>query len=96
MRGHPLLIVLVVSAALAAGTPAAGSTSRKANPGSPQLRMEEIEVHGFRDRPERLYLPAPAAPRVRSPLPLDLLREDMENPFLPGEVVEELPSGGAK
>jgi len=38
------------------------------SPASPPLSMEEIEVHGSGDVPERLFAPAPVPERPASPV----------------------------
>ena len=54
--------------------------------GSPQLRMEELEVRGIRERPEVLYLPVHRGVGFSSPARYDLFIEDMGRPVFPREV----------
>lgn len=75
--------VPVVLAALFAG-PAFGSP-----PGSPPLEMEEIEIHGSGELPERLFVPAPVPERVSVPVHHELLRERILAPISPWESDDE-------
>ena len=52
----------------------------------PSLTMEELEVRGRREKPDRLFLPVPGAIRHVAPVRFDLFREDMTKPVLPWEI----------
>ncbi|MGE5190325.1 MAG: hypothetical protein ACM3NF_09730 [Gemmatimonadota bacterium] len=75
--------VPVVLAALAPG-PAFGTP-----PGSPPLEMEEVEIHGSGELPERLFVPAPAPDRIAVPVHHELLRERILAPISPWESDDE-------
>lgn len=62
--------VLAAALALAAGGASLAGDER------PQLRMEEIEVHGAREKPAALFQPAPRRVSAPSPVRYDLLLED--------------------
>jgi hypothetical protein len=59
---------------------------RAADKDRPSLTMEELEVRGRREKPDRLFLPVPGAIRHVAPVRFDLFREDMTKPVLPWEI----------
>ena len=73
----PLLVLVL-------GTPAAGA-DRAAAPEAtrPQLKMEEIEVRGSRETPDRLFLPAPPEVSVPAGTRYDLFLADLGRPIFP-------------
>lgn len=72
-----------VLAVLAPG-PAFGSP-----PASPPLAMEEVEIHGSRELPERFFAPAPAPGHDSRPVHHELLRERILAPISLGENDDE-------
>ena len=81
--------VLAAALALGAGTAPAVEAER------PQLRMEEIEVHGAREKPAALFQPAP--PRVSTPSTVryDLFLEDATRPLPPWRIANDnIVTGG--
>jgi hypothetical protein len=62
----------------------------------PPLTMEELEVRGHREKPDRLYLPVPRGIRHAAPVRFDLLREDMTRPILPWEIDSRNQAVGGK
>ncbi len=74
---------------------ASGAQDRPdAGAGPHPLKMEELEVRGLREKPDRLYLPVPG--QVHFPLPtrFDLFREDLARPVLPWEIVNDGTTNG--
>lgn len=65
--------------------PAAGVTHAEAREPGP-LKMEEVEVRGYREKPGRLFLPVPRPVYSPSPVRFDLFREDIARPIPPGEI----------
>ena len=59
--------------------------------GSHSLRMEELEVHGLREKPDVLYLPVHRGITIPSPVRYDLFLEDLARPVFPREVLPEVP-----
>jgi hypothetical protein len=78
------LCILAAAPGFAAEKPAARG-------GSPSLRMEELEVRGFREKPGVLYLPVHRGITIPSPVRYDLFLEDMARPVFPREVLPEAP-----
>lgn len=63
--------------------------------GPQSLEMEELEVRGLLEKPDRLYLPV--SRQINFPLPtrFDLFLEDLARPVLPGEIINEgITNGG--
>ena len=54
--------------------------------GAATLRMEELEVRGFREKPGILYLPVHKGIASPSPVRYDLFLEDMARPVFPREI----------
>jgi len=76
-----------------AGAKEPSGTARGPSP----LKMEELEVRGLLEKPDRLYIPA--SRRTLPPLPtrFDFFLEDLTRPVLPWEITNErLPNGGAR
>jgi hypothetical protein len=59
--------------------------------GNPPLRMEELEVRGFRETPEILYLPLHRGIELPSPVRYDLFLDDVEQPVFPREISPGTP-----
>lgn len=66
----------------------------RAGIGPPSLKMEELEVRGLLEKPDRLYLPVPR--QIFFPLPtrFDLFREDLARPVLPWEIANDRITNG--
>lgn len=77
-----LLLAGLVGFGIAMGT----GNARAAGADPPPLTMEELEVRGRSEKPDRLYLPVPRGIRHAAPVRFDLLREDMTRPVLPWEI----------
>lgn len=80
----PALRILVLLAGFGMAIFPGGT--RAADTDQPPLTMEELEVRGYREQPERLYLPVPLGIRHASPVRYDLLLEDVTRPILPWEI----------
>ena len=65
-----------------------------ADEGRPPLTMEELEVRGYREKPDRLFLPVPPGIRHSAPVRYDLFREDVTKPVLPWEIDIRKPRAG--
>jgi len=87
MRRAAAFLALCILAA-APGFAAEKSATRS---GSPSLRMEELEVRGFREKPGVLYLPVHQEITIPTPVRYDLFLEDMARPVFPREVLPEAP-----
>jgi len=59
---------------------------------TPPLTMEELSVHGKREKPEQLFLPDPAPIYIPSEVRYDLFLEHSTRIVRPWEIVRE--SGG--
>lgn len=80
--GLAMLLAAVFGAAAAivsAGPAFAGS------PASPPLTMDEVEIHGSGDLPERSFAPAPRPAHARAPVRETLLRARLLAPISPWE-----------
>jgi len=71
---------IVASVPSTAGVP--GAFAREPGP----LKMEEVEVRGYKVKPGRLFLPDPGAGFSPSSIRFDLFREDIARPIPHGEV----------
>lgn len=59
------------------------------------MTMEELEVRGYREKPDRLFLPVPPGIRRAAPVRYDLFREDVTKPVLPWEIdIRNTRAGG--
>ena len=65
-----------------------------AAPASPTLTMEELEVRGKLEKPDRLFVPVSWPTVPPSPLRLDLFREDLLKPIFPWEIPNGTQSSG--
>ncbi len=86
-----VLVVLLIVLFPAAGSPAART---KAGKGTSPLQMEDLEVRGYREKPEALYLPVPQGGLDPSPVRYDLFLRDMSRPIAPGETEPAIPPSG--
>ncbi len=86
MQRRSLLLMVFLGAAITAGAVILPGKGRAAETGRPSLTMEELEVRGRREKPDRLFLPVPGAVRHVAPVRFDLFREDMTRPVLPWEI----------
>jgi hypothetical protein len=96
-RGWAKLASLVLAGMIGSGMVMGAGKARAAGADQPPLTMEELEVRGRREKPDRLYLPVPPGIRHSSPVRFDLLREDMTRPVLPWEIdSRNQPVGGSR
>lgn len=63
-----------------------GGDARAADRNQPPLTMEELEVRGKREKPDKLFLPSPGGMRHSPSVRFDLFREDVTRPVHPGEI----------
>jgi len=68
--------------------------ARGAAPASPALTMEELEVRGRLEKPDRLFVPVSWPIVLPTPVRLDLFREDLLKPVFPWEIPNGTPSSG--
>ena len=62
--------------------------------GNAPLRMEDLEVRGFRETPDVLYLPVHRGIALPAPVRYDLFLEDMEKPVFPRDISpQKRPAG---
>lgn len=80
------LAILLLAVLFGAGPTASSGTAHAGSTDERLLSMEELEVHGRRDKPDELYLPVAEGIRHPAPVRFDLFREDMTRPILPGEI----------
>jgi hypothetical protein len=93
-RGWTKLGSLLLAGLIGSGMMMGTGNARAAGADPPPLTMEELEVRGRREKPDRLYLPVPRGIRHAAPR-FDLLREDMTKPVLPWEIdARNQPVGG--
>lgn len=69
--------------------------ARGAAPASPALTMEELEVRGRLEKPDRLFVPVSWPIVFPSPVRMDLFREDLLKPVFPWEITNGDPSSGS-
>ena len=81
-----LLVMVFLGASITSGVVIFPGEVRAADKDRPSLTMEELEVRGRREKPDRLFLPVPGAIRHVAPVRFDLFREDMTKPVLPWEI----------
>jgi hypothetical protein len=86
MRGGPLLVTLILAGMIGFGAAIIPGKARAAGGDQPPLTMEELEVRGRQEKPDRLFLPVPRGIRHAAPVRFDLFREDMTRPVLPLEI----------
>ena len=92
-RAVPLL-ALALCGLLGAWTAAGFAAAAADEPERPQLRMEDIEVHGSRERPGELFVPAPPPVSLPSRVRYDLFLEDMKRPILPWQIPADNNANG--
>lgn len=85
-RGAAVRVLCGLAVVLATGSAAPGSAA--AAP-SPPVAMEEVEVFGSGELPERLLVPAPAPAHAAVPVHVDILRERILAPISPWENDDE-------
>jgi hypothetical protein len=96
-RGWTKLGSLLLAGLIGSGMMMGTGNARAAGADPPPLTMEELEVRGHREKPDRLYLPVPRGIRHTVPVRFDLLREDMTRPVLPWEIDgRNKPVGGIR
>lgn len=96
-RGRNKLVFLLLAGLIGTGTMMGTGKARAAGTDRPPLTMEELEVRGRREKPDRLYLPVPRGIHHAAPVRFDLLREDMARPVLPWEIESRnQPVGGKR
>jgi hypothetical protein len=79
----PFLILAGFVCLLSAGIP---TVARGEEPGGKPLTMEDLEVRGYREKPDQLYLPVPPKIFHPSPVRVDLFLEDMTRPVTPWQI----------
>ncbi len=88
-------VAIAVIFLVAAMSGFAGDLSGVTEGGNETLRMEELEVHGIREKQEVLYLPVHRGVALPSPVRYDLFLEDMERPVFHREILPgATPDGG--
>src|SRR4030067_2499585 len=85
-RGRTKLVFLLVAGRVGSGMMMGTGNARAAGRDQSPLTMEELEVRGRREKPDRLYLPVPRGIRHAAPVRVDLLREDITRQVLPWEI----------
>jgi hypothetical protein len=96
-RGWAKLVSLLLAALIGSGMMMGTGKARAAGADQPPLTMEELEVRGHLEKPDRLFLPVPRGIRHAAPVRFDLLREDMTRPVLPWEIdSRNQPVGGKR
>ena len=81
-RAIPLAVLLLLAAVRGFAEEPSGGTGGRNAP----LRMEELEVRGFREIPDVLYLPVHRGIALPAPVRYDLFLEDREKPVFPREL----------
>lgn len=79
----------VLAGVLAGGFFPSPGKAESAEPKSPVLTMEELEVRGIREKPGQLYVSVPDQIFTPAPVRYDLLAEDLSKPILPWEIRED-------
>jgi hypothetical protein len=96
-RGRAKLASLLLACLIGSGMMMGTGKARAAGADQSPLTMEELEVRGRREKPDRLFLPVPPGIRHAAPVRFDLLREDMARPILPWEIdSRNKPVGGKR
>lgn len=78
------IIIFTVLVCIVAITPPA--VARAADGGQPPLTMEELEVRGKREKPDKLFLPTPGGMHHSTSVRFDLFREDITKPVHPWKI----------
>ena len=95
--GRIKLAALALAVLIGSGMVMGTGKARAAATDKAPLTMEELEVRGRREKPDKLYLPVPRGIRHPDPVRFDLLREDMTRPILPWEIdSRNKPMGGKR
>jgi len=96
-RGRTKLAALALAGLIGFGMVMGTGKARAAATDKAPLTMEELEVRGRREKPDKLYLPVSWGIRHPAPVRFDLLREDMTRPILPWEIESRnKPVGGKR
>ena len=96
-RGRTKLAALALAGLIGSGMVMGTGKARAATTDKAPLTMEELEVRGRSEKPDKLYLPVPRGIRHPAPVQFDLLREDMTRPILPWEIdSRNKPVGGKR
>jgi len=96
-RVRTKLAALALAGLIGSGMVMGTGKARAAATGKAPLTMEELEVRGRREKPDKLYLPVFRGIRHPAPVRFDLLREDMTRPILPWEIESRnKPVGGKR
>lgn len=90
-RAVPRIVCGLLAGVLAAGVFVSPGKAERAEPESPVLTMEELEVRGFREKPGQLYVAVPDQVFLPARVRYDLLREDLGRPILPWEIMGNNP-----
>lgn len=90
------LICVLWFACIPGATTAAKEPSRTVGGPSP-LKMEELEIRGLLEKPDRLYIPGSRQTLFPLPTRFDFFLEDLSRPVLPWEITNDrIPNGGAR
>ena len=96
-RRRTKLVALALAGLIGSGMVMGTGKTRAAATDKAPLTMEELEVRGRREKPDKLYLPVSQGIRHPAPVRFDLLREDMTMPILPWEIdSRDKPVGGKR
>lgn len=90
------LASLLLGGLIGSGMMMGAGNARAAAAEPPPLTMEELEVRGRREKPDKLFLPVPRGIQHAAPVRFDLLREDMTRPILPWEIESRIKAMGGK
>jgi len=95
--GRTKLVALALACLIGSGMVMGTGKARAAATDKAPLTMEELEVRGRHEKPDKLYLPVSRGIRHPAPVRFDLLREDMTRPILPWEIESRnKPVGGKR
>lgn len=89
----PILILAGFVCVMSAATSIAASGKE---PGRKPLTMEDLEVRGYREKPDQLHLPVPQKIFHPSPVRVDLFLEDMTRPVMPWEISQDNTAKGGE
>ena len=70
--------------------------ARGEEPGGKPLTMEDLEVRGYREKPDQLYLPVPPKIFHPSPVRVDLFLEDRTRPVMPWVITRDTTAKGGE